>query len=49
MMGGTDKAVKGSPASHRAMLETVQALRVAGHECIEMDSPDCASKNRFLQ
>ena len=44
-VGGTDKAVKGSPATHRAMLETVQALRAAGHECVEIDSPDCASNN----
>ena len=37
----TDGAVKGSPASHRAVLKTVQALRNAGHECVEIDSPDC--------
>jgi len=35
-----DAAVKGSPASHRAVLETVQALRAAGHECFEIGSPD---------
>lgn len=35
-----DTAVKGSPATHRAVLETVQALRAAGHECVEIDSPD---------
>jgi hypothetical protein len=35
-----DNIVKGSPASHRAVLETVGALRKEGHECIEIDSPD---------
>ncbi|KAI9440853.1 amidase [Lactarius indigo] len=35
-----DVVVKGSPACQRAVLETVQALRAAGHECIEIDSPD---------
>ena len=38
----TDGAVKGSPACHRAVLETVEALRKEGHECIEIDPPDCA-------
>ena len=38
----TDGAVKGSPACHRAVLETVEALRKEGHECIEIESPDCA-------
>ncbi|SRR6266849_8670040 len=38
----TDGVVKGSPACHRAVLETVEALRKAGHECIEIESPDCA-------
>jgi Asp-tRNA(Asn)/Glu-tRNA(Gln) amidotransferase A subunit family amidase len=37
-----DGTVKGSPACHRAVLETVEALRKAGHECFEIDSPDCA-------
>jgi Asp-tRNA(Asn)/Glu-tRNA(Gln) amidotransferase A subunit family amidase len=37
-----DGTVKGSPACHRAVLETVEALRKAGHECVEMDPPDCA-------
>jgi len=36
-----DGVVKGSPASHRAVLQTVEALRKAGHECVEIDSPDC--------
>ena len=44
-VSGIDAAVKGSPASHRAVLETVQALRAAGHECFEISSPDCAYKN----
>ncbi len=42
---GIDMVVKGSPACQRAVLETVQALRTAGHECIKIDSPDCAYKN----
>jgi len=37
----TDGVVKGSPACHRAVLETVEALRKAGHECVEIESPDC--------
>ena len=41
----TDGAVQGSPASHRAVLETVRALRNAGHECVDIDSPDCAYNN----
>ncbi|KAF8260713.1 amidase signature domain-containing protein [Lactarius quietus] len=35
-----DTSVKGSPACHRAVLESVQALRAAGHECVEIDCPD---------
>ncbi|KAH9057420.1 amidase [Lactarius vividus] len=35
-----DGVVKGSPACQRAVLETVQALRAVGHECVEIDSPD---------
>ena len=38
----TDGLVKGSPACHRAVLETVEALRKAGHECIQIDPPDGA-------
>ena len=38
----TDGLVKGSPACHRAVLETLEALRNAGHECIEIDPPDGA-------
>jgi amidase len=38
----TDGVVKGSPACHRAVLETVEALRKVGHECVEIDPPDSA-------
>ena len=38
----TDGAVKGSPACHRAVLETVEVLRKKGHECVEIEPPDCA-------
>ncbi len=38
----TDGLVKGSPACHRAVLETVEALRKAGHECVQIDPPDGA-------
>ena len=37
-----DGVVKGSPACHRAVLETVEALREAGHECVEIEPPDGA-------
>jgi Asp-tRNA(Asn)/Glu-tRNA(Gln) amidotransferase A subunit family amidase len=37
-----DGTVKGSPACHRAVLETVEALRKVGHECVEINPPDCA-------
>ena len=43
----TDGLVKGSPACHRAVLETVEALRKAGHECIQIDPPDSAWRYRF--
>jgi len=36
-----DGVVKGSPACHRAVLETVEALRKTGHDCVEIESPDC--------
>lgn len=39
-----DGAVKGSPACHRAVLETVEALRKEGHECIQIEPPDCACR-----
>jgi Asp-tRNA(Asn)/Glu-tRNA(Gln) amidotransferase A subunit family amidase len=37
----TDGVVKGSPACHRAMLETVEALRKAGHKCVQIEPPNC--------
>lgn len=37
-----DGVVKGSPACHRAVLESVEALRKAGHECVEIGAPDGA-------
>jgi Asp-tRNA(Asn)/Glu-tRNA(Gln) amidotransferase A subunit family amidase len=39
-MNSTDNFVKASPANERAVLETVEALRRAGHECIEFDMPN---------
>ncbi|KAI9509118.1 amidase [Russula earlei] len=39
---GSDGVVKGSPACHRAVLETVEALRKVGHECVEIEGPDSA-------
>ncbi|KAJ7090201.1 amidase [Mycena belliarum] len=36
----TDYYIKASPANHRAILETVAALRNSGHECIEFEVPD---------
>jgi len=43
-----DGVVKGSPACHRAVLETVEALRKAGQECIEIDPPDATEALRLL-
>ncbi|KAI0286198.1 hypothetical protein BC826DRAFT_1189513 [Russula brevipes] len=40
--------VKGSPACHRAILETAEALRKAGHECVEIESPDSAQALRLF-
>ena len=34
-----DGLVKASPACKRAVLETVEALRREGHECVEFDVP----------
>jgi Asp-tRNA(Asn)/Glu-tRNA(Gln) amidotransferase A subunit family amidase len=34
-----DGFVKSSPACERAVLETIAALRQAGHECVELDWP----------
>ncbi|KAH0582754.1 hypothetical protein H2248_010669 [Termitomyces sp. 'cryptogamus'] len=36
----SDHFVKASPACQRAVLETVEALRKKGHECIEINVPD---------
>ena len=33
----TDGIVRASPACRRAVLETVEALRKAGHECVEFE------------
>jgi amidase len=38
----SDCYIKASPACKRAVLETVEALRKQGHECIEFDLPDPA-------
>jgi Asp-tRNA(Asn)/Glu-tRNA(Gln) amidotransferase A subunit family amidase len=35
----TDHFIKASPACARAVLETVDALRKAGHDCVEFDFP----------
>ncbi|KAI0278662.1 amidase signature domain-containing protein, partial [Russula brevipes] len=43
-----DGAVKGSPACHRAVLETAEALRKAGHECVEIEPPDSAQALRLF-
>ena len=32
--------MKSSPACQRAVLETVDALRKQGHECVEIELPD---------
>ena len=45
-MRDKDGVVKGSPACHRAVLETVEALRKAGHECVEINPPDGAFTSR---
>jgi Asp-tRNA(Asn)/Glu-tRNA(Gln) amidotransferase A subunit family amidase len=39
--------VKASPACHRAVLETVEALRKAGHECVEINPPDGAYSTKL--
>ena len=35
----TDNYIKASPSCQRAVLETVEALRKAGHECTEVEVP----------
>jgi amidase len=41
-----DGYVKASPACARAVLETVEALRKKGHECVEFDVPGGESSFR---
>ncbi|KAJ3510734.1 hypothetical protein NLJ89_g4506 [Agrocybe chaxingu] len=36
----SDNYIKASPACKRAVLETVEALQAAGHECVEFEIPD---------
>ncbi|CAA7267413.1 unnamed protein product [Cyclocybe aegerita] len=36
----SDNYIKASPACKRAVLETVETLRAAGHECVEFEIPD---------
>ncbi|PPQ65493.1 hypothetical protein CVT26_000133 [Gymnopilus dilepis] len=36
----SDNYIKASPACRRAVLETVEALQAAGHECVEFELPD---------
>ncbi|KAF5316046.1 hypothetical protein D9619_006208 [Psilocybe cf. subviscida] len=36
----SDNFIKASPACKRAVVETVEALRKAGHECVEFEIPD---------
>ncbi|KAJ7180615.1 amidase [Mycena filopes] len=38
--GSADNYVKASPANKRAVMETVDALRIQGHECLEIEVPD---------
>ncbi|THH27472.1 hypothetical protein EUX98_g6717 [Antrodiella citrinella] len=38
----SDNFIKASPACQRAVLESVEALREAGHECVEITVPDPA-------
>ena len=44
-----DGLVKASPACKRAVLETVEALRKDGHECVEFSIPSrrCRSQDQF--
>lgn len=35
-----DGFIKASPACRRAVLQSVEALRAAGHECVEISVPD---------
>ncbi|KAJ7043557.1 amidase [Mycena alexandri] len=36
----SDNYIKASPANKRAVMETVAALRIQGHECLEIEVPD---------
>jgi amidase len=38
-----DGFIKASPACKRAVLETIEALRRNGHECVEITLPDSES------
>src|SRR6266851_4250288 len=44
----TDGVAKGSPACRRAVLETVEALCKAGHECIEIDASMVCEATLYL-
>ncbi|KAF8239357.1 amidase [Tricholoma matsutake] len=44
----SDGYVKSSPACARAVLETVEALRKEGHECVEFDVPGAEAFYIFL-
>ncbi|EKM61689.1 uncharacterized protein PHACADRAFT_135578 [Phanerochaete carnosa HHB-10118-sp] len=43
-----DGFIKSSPASQRAVLETVEALSREGHECVEFAVPDAAKALKFF-
>ncbi|KAJ3553614.1 hypothetical protein NM688_g3512 [Phlebia brevispora] len=46
----SDDFVKPSPANQRAVMEVVDALRAAGHECVEFSVPDPGKPmNLFMQ
>ncbi|KAK4051159.1 hypothetical protein OIV83_002981 [Microbotryomycetes sp. JL201] len=45
----TDGFCRASPACERAVLETVEALRKKGHECIEFAPPDRKSSVKALE
>ena len=39
MLASLDRFIKASPVCKRAVLETVEALRSQGHECVEFKLP----------
>lgn len=43
-----DNYIKASPACKRAVLESVEALRRAGHECVEFELPECKRRDLFM-